>query len=496
MAGSYKEIVKSSALIGGTSVINVALGILRTKVLALLIGPAGMGLFSAFSSVTTLVSSVAGMGINTSGVRQIAEATGSNDAETIARTVTVLRRTSLLLGVFGAVLFLVLARPLATVTFGDASYVGALALLSITILFTQVAAAQTALVQGMRRIRDLAAISLWGGVLGTVISIPVVFLFREKGIVPFLLIISALTIGTSWWYSRKVCIPSTSVPSPIFWAEVKKLLGMGVVFMASGLLTSLVAYLTRVLVIREINIEAAGLYQSAYTLSGVYVGFILSAMGADYYPRLTAVAGDNEKVNRLVNEQTEAALLMAVPGIIGTLTFAPLVIQLLYSAKFVPAVDILRWQLLGIFGRIVTWPIGFVLLAKGKASLYFWSELAINVIQLILVWFGVKWFGLSGLGIAFFMMYVVYAPLILYIVHRESGFRWSPSNIRLGSCALCATLAVFLAAFLNLPAYSTMTIGAIATALSALFSVRRLAFRLGLTPASAFNRFRLKFSTT
>ena len=88
-------------------------------------------------------------------------------------------------------------------------------------------------------------------------------------------------------------------------------------------------------------------------------------MGADFFPRLTAVAQDNSECNRLVNEQAEVGLLLAGPGVLGTLTFAPLVIQLFYSARFGPAVEILRWICLGMMLRVASWPMGYILLAKG-----------------------------------------------------------------------------------------------------------------------------------
>ena len=64
---SYIQIFKSTALIGGSAVINALLGIVRTKALAVMIGTEGMGLFGVFSSVTTFVSGIAGMGVNSSG---------------------------------------------------------------------------------------------------------------------------------------------------------------------------------------------------------------------------------------------------------------------------------------------------------------------------------------------------------------------------------------------------------------------------------------------
>src|SRR4029077_19939913 len=92
---TYGQILKSSALIGGSSALNIAIGIIRTKVMAILLGPAGVGLVGLYSSITDLTQSVAGMGVNSSGVRQIAEAAGSGDQERIALTATVLRRISI-----------------------------------------------------------------------------------------------------------------------------------------------------------------------------------------------------------------------------------------------------------------------------------------------------------------------------------------------------------------------------------------------------------------
>jgi len=71
---TYGQILKSSALIGGSSVLNVAIRIFHTKVMAVLLGPAGFGLMGLYGSITDLSTNIAGMGINSSGVRQIAEA--------------------------------------------------------------------------------------------------------------------------------------------------------------------------------------------------------------------------------------------------------------------------------------------------------------------------------------------------------------------------------------------------------------------------------------
>ena len=46
---SYHRILRSTSIIGGASFINIAIGVLRTKVLAVLLGPAGVGLASLYT---------------------------------------------------------------------------------------------------------------------------------------------------------------------------------------------------------------------------------------------------------------------------------------------------------------------------------------------------------------------------------------------------------------------------------------------------------------
>ena len=107
-----------------------------------------------------------------------------------------------------------------------------------------------------------------------------------------------------------------------------------------------------------------------------------------------------------MNEQAQVSLLLAGPGVLATLTLAPLVIALFYTAKFAEAVDLLRWMCLGIALRVITWPMGFIIVAKNKQNLFFGAELAWTVVNVGLTWLCLRWWGLNGAGIAFFGSYV------------------------------------------------------------------------------------------
>jgi antigen flippase len=471
---TYNQILHSSALIGASSALNIAIGIVGTKAVAVLLGPAGFGLMAMYNSIADLAQNIASMGINSSGVRQIAAAVGSGDTDRIARTASALRRISIILGVLGAILLIGLSGPISFLTFGDRQHAAAITLLSAAVLFRCVSAGQGALIQGARRIWDLAKMSVLNALFGAIISIPVVYFLREDGVAPSLVVVSAMTIVTSWWYSRKVKIKT---PPPMTMSqlggEAATLLKLGFAFMASGLMMSGATYAVRVLVLREVGFEAAGLYQSAWALGGLYVGFILNAMATDFYPRLTAVAGDNTACNRLVNEQAQVSLLMATAGVIATLTFSPLVITLFYSPKFYEAAELLRWLCLGMTFRIISWPMGFIILAKGAQKLFFWSELAWTATYLGLSSAFVLSFGLNGAGIAFFGSYVFHALINYLIVRRLSGFHWSTANKRIGLLLVSLIGAVF-GGFYILPPLLATAFGTLAVIFSGVYSVRAL----------------------
>jgi PST family polysaccharide transporter len=470
---SYGQILRSSALIGGSSMINIALGIVRNKAMAVLIGPSGLGLFGLYSSILDLAQNVAGLGIHNSGVRQIAEAVASGEEQRIARTITVLRRVSWVFGFLGGIVLIVVSRGVAQLTFGDEEHALGVALLSFAVFLRLVSASQGVVLQGMRRIGDVARLAVLGGFLGTLVSIAAVFALREEGIVPAIIGAAAISMVTSWWYSRKVHVKAAALSFSKLTHEAAGLLKLGVAFMLGGLFVLAAGYAVRTMVARQISIEAAGLYQAAWTLGGFYVGIIVQTMGLDFYPRLTAVARDNAECNRLVNEQTLMGLLLAGPGVLATLTLAPVITHLFYSAKFSGAEVMIRWFCLGMMMRIITWPMGFIALAKARRTVFMGVDLCWSVVNVGLSWVCINAFGVDGAGIAFFGSYIVHALISYPIVRWLSGFSWSALNLRTGFVFVSLIGLAFCGFYLLSPPMATVT-AMLATAFSTIYSIRSL----------------------
>ncbi|MBN2503235.1 MAG: oligosaccharide flippase family protein [Anaerolineales bacterium] len=482
----YARILKSTTIIGGSSAVNMVFRILQAKAAAVLIGPAGVGLMGLFNAALGLAGTLAGMGLSTSGVRQIAEAAGSSDEARIARTVIAFRRLALFFGLLGALLFWALRQPIARLTFGDDARAGALGWLSIALLLLTVSAAQSAYIRGMQRVGDLARVSVLGIAIGTLAGIPLLYFFGEQGIVPYLVFSALTTLAVSWWYSRKIPLAKARVAwRDVFSGDGRALLSLGVVFMVTGLTTMAATYLVKVVVTRQLGLESAGLYEAASQLSNVYIGFILAAMGADFFPHLASVSRDRAHSAQLVNTQVEVGLLIAAPGILAVLALGSFLLQLLYSAQFAPAFEIVRWQALGTFLRVVSWPLAMVTMAKGKGKIYFGAELAVNLFYLGCIALFVPRWGLTGIGPAFFAMYVFYVVMTSLVARHLIGFRWSTRNLRLAALLSPVVLAAFLASYF-LPQLPSTIVGLGLAVVVGVFSLRALYRRIGPAAARAY----------
>lgn len=421
----YRSIFKATSLIGGSALINILIGMVRTKFVAVLLGPAGVGLMGMFTTLLGPINTLAGMGLATSGVRQITSAYGRGDSKRIGEVVSVLRITVWGSGIIGCLLTIVFSPWLSEWTFKTPEYAVSIAVLGVTVLLGNVAVGQMCILQGTRRIAEIAKISIWGGINGTIISIPCFYLWGIKGVVASLFLVSLAALGVSWYYAGKVKIEKTAPSYDFFKTEVQNLLKFGVPIMASVLQGTIAAYLMRLIIVRQFGLDGVGIWGAAFAISGILVNFVLNAMGTDYYPRLIAVAHDNKLIMQEVNAQTEIALLLAIPALAATILFAPVGIQLLYSGSFDAAIPVLRWSVYGIFGRVLSWPLGYILLAKGRGNLCFLTELTMNLLHLFLVFAcGIRW-GLPGTGIALIFLYIVHVALMAGISFHFFQTRWT-----------------------------------------------------------------------
>jgi PST family polysaccharide transporter len=256
------------------------------------------------------------------------------------------------------------------------------------------------------------------------------------------------------------------------------MIGLGLSMMWSSLIVALSALAIRALVAKELDLLSVGIYSAAFSLSGYVVNFVLQAMRADYYPQLSSLCDDNKAMSSLVNEQMEIGILLVFIPILGSLILSPVLVTVFYSLEFQGAVDLLQWFLLGCFGRVVSWPVGFIMLAKGKARVFALVQTLFGAVHVMLVFAGIAYYGIVGAAMAFAILYS-FTSLVVYTVgKRLIAFEIYRNTLRL----LCVASACVILCFtmLQLLSYGMALLVTLPLFIaSVIYDIRQMTFRLG-----------------
>ena len=453
---------------------NIAIGIVRVKVVAVLLGPSGIGLLGIYQNIVGVANTVAGCGMSNSGVRQLAAS--YDDVEVLTAVRRALLLANVLLGLVGMGAVWLLREPIAIWAFDGAIAASDVGWLGLGVFLSLVATSQTTLLQGLRRIGDLARVTVISALISSAVGIAIIYALGEAGLVWFVIVSPLIAVVIAAHFTRRLPSPSTDYDWPRVQKQCRTMIGFGVPVMIAGLLNIGTELFVRSLVIRELGIEASGHFQASWIISMTYLGFVLGAMGADYYPRLTALYPTPKKARQLVNEQAEMALLLAGAVILAMITLAPLVMVALYSSSFEPAAELLRWQMLGSFVKLIGWPMGFVVLASGRSGLFVYTQFVWNAVFVLCLYLLLERFGLLAIGIAWCIAYVVGTLNVLFVANRLIGMMPTRFNVLLVAFLIVAgSVIIYLAE--SFPGLSVV-VGAIITAGVAVYSFRKLAILL------------------
>ena len=476
---SYRSIFKATSLFGGVQVYQILTQVIRSKFIAILLGPEGMGIQGLLLSATDLIKQLTSFGLAQSAVRDVSEANGTGNQSRINLIVTVLQKLVWATGILGAIAVIVFSPILSQSTFGNYDYTIPLIVLSITLLFDQICAGQKVVLQGLRRLKDLAKATALGSTVGLIVCVPLYYWLGIRGIVPTLILNSVTALLLSWYFARKVKIEKVTVTPRQTLEEGKQMLRMGVAMSISSIMSVVAAYVLRSFIRAEGGTEAVGIFTAGYAIINTYVGMIFTAMSTDFYPRLAAVNKDNAKCRDIVNQQGEIGALIMAPMLIICIVFMPFIINILYSNEFVAAYDFIVFAAFGMMLRFASVLIAHLFLAKGSSKIYIINEVAVCSYMLILNLVGFKYWGLAGLGASYILSYAIYLLQVYVFTRSNYEFRFSPQFLSVyGSQALLVVLA--LLSFLFLTTFTKYIVGIALIALSGYLAIKGMNERMNI----------------
>tara|TARA_B100000902_G_C27290235_1_gene906702 strand:+ start:647 stop:2146 length:1500 start_codon:yes stop_codon:yes gene_type:complete len=450
---SYRKVLNATSLFGGVQVINIIISLIRSKVIALLIGPFGMGISNLLLTTMELINGLTNLGLERSAVKDISLANTNSNSKSVAITISVLKKLVWLTITIGVILMIVLSPWLSEIAFGNKDYTISFIWISIALLFKQLSSSQLAILQGLRKLKSLAKANLLGNFIGLLITLPLYYFYKIDAIVPAIIIATFMSFVFTYYYSQKLDIESVTISRKEAVSEGKGMIKLGVMLSLSSLITLLVAYIIRIYigsanVTEELGLIDVGLYSAGFVILNSYVGIIFNAMGTDYFPRLSEIANDINKLRKTVLEQATVAILLIAPIIVVFLACAPFIIVILYSHEFSPIVAMVTWGILGMIFKAVSWSMGYMIIAKGDSKVFIKTSIGFNAILLSINIIGYHFRGLEGIGISFFIYYIIHFIAIRMITYYRYDFYFEKGFYKIFTFTVIMCLLAFSFTFI------------------------------------------------
>lgn len=442
------HVLKYTGIFGGVQGLMILMSIVRNKLASHFLGPVGFAMIAIYQSVAEFVNSTTNCGIPFSSVRELAErSSDSEDAQFIA----VIRTWCLWTAAVGALLC-VAGAPLLGGWFFPEDDVNrwTIALLAPMVAALSVTGGEISILKGLRRVKRVASVSAVGALSTFCLTVP---FFWGMGMQGILLALNCSTVAitaihlafTIPLYPYRVRPFSVAVFHQ-GWDMVR----IGLPYVLAAIAGSGVAMALPALMKKYGTMEDLGHYRAAYGLMVTYAGIVFTAFEADYFPRLSSVNRDRELRNQTINQQIRICVLLIAPLLIAMIVGMPVIVRLLTTEEFLPAVPMAICASFYMFLRAITTPIGYTALACGESRLFLLMEIIYDVVSLGLIFFCYKVWGLAGAGTGLSLSALFDLLLIGFTYGHRYGFRLNPSTSFLAfQQALLLGVAVFVCLYLT-----------------------------------------------
>lgn len=428
---SYRSIFKATSVFGGVQVFSILINLFKSKVIALFLGPEGLGIFNLLQTPINLLTLLFGLGIPTSGIREVAK-NEEIDVEGISKNVLIVKRWTRITGLIGMTITFCAAPYISLWSFGNYNYSWALRILSIVIFITALGSENDVILKGRRRIKDIAKAGVYSAGSSFLLSIPFYYFFGINGVVLVIIATSVFIFIFNLHFAKKIVIDKTiKVSVKETFSSGKKMALLGIYIVLGDLIYTSAIFLVNMFIRSNGSISDVGLFQAAMQITNSSIGLVFAAMAGDFYPRLVAIRNNWNEISSIASKQAEIAVLLCTPIIAGMIVFSPLLINVFFSKSFIQVNDIVIWTLFATVFKASTWTIVYVLLARGATKLYLLMVVINNIMLLPFYCTGYYFYGISGIGIGYVILMFLYCIIQYWIVKSKLQFHFTSDFIKL-----------------------------------------------------------------
>ena len=415
------KLVKTTLLSAISTISRLASGFISIKIIAVIIGPAGVALVGQFANFITMVTTIASGAINNGIISYTAKNTNNN--EQLYKVWQTGFCLSAILSFICMVVLLLFRNQISIYFLHSDKYTIVIICFAISILLFVWNQLILSILNGLGKISKLTTLNILSNIISLIISILLVIHWQIEGalialaIVPNLMfLISIIVIYHDPWFKLRYIIGKIDLN---ILKELKSYTLMAVI---AAIVTPLQQIIVRNLIISKIGIDVAGCWQGLQKISDAYLAIVYTAFSTYFLPKFASLSN-----NKLIKQELKDCYKLIIPFLLSSIIIIYIsreyIVKILFSNQFDAMNQLFFWQLVGDFFKTVAWPLGLIFVAKGNAMVIGINDIIFNGLIVILSYGLINYIPLQSTVLAFAITYFLW---FIWLIKLTNKFLNSP----------------------------------------------------------------------
>jgi PST family polysaccharide transporter len=350
------EILNAFGILGINNFAAALYGLVRTKLLAYFTGPTGVGIVSQARLFLQALVQIDSLGSRSGVLKLIAEYQEVGETRSLRSFISTILLFFFIVSTTVLALMTIFARSLSVEVFDSPEYTWIIIVISASAIFLMEYNIVLSALQGLSEWRRFAVVSLLGYFLSALLTAVLVVVWDIRGaIFSFLisnliiLIIGLLSLNRALYIEGQGGFWTAQLSfAPI--KQIGRFIGPLTI---NALILNVLSLVLRSEVIKQLGVDANGIYQVAWGTSIIYMGIFIQLFSSYGVAKITSSLKDVRAVNSIQNDLIYIGVLSSAPLTLFLLLLRHFWIPILYDVTFLIAGPLLVWQFIGDILRVI-----------------------------------------------------------------------------------------------------------------------------------------------
>lgn len=409
-------LIKTSVLTAISTVITVISAFVINKVLAVYVGPSGLALVGQLKDFVTMITTFSNGAISQGIVKYTAEYESIEEKQKVFSTSIII---SLVCSTIISILLFILSDYLSVKILKDTQYSSVFIVFGLTVFLFALNTILMSILNGQKEIKKYVLANIANSLVALFVTSILIFQLNIIGALYALVINQSVVFFITLFF----VIKNSWFKIEYFKQGIDKEISIKLIKYSFMAITSVLTLTISQIIIRNyigenLSWNQAGYWQGIYYISSIYLMIITTSLSVYYLPKLSSIKDKIELKKEILNGYR---IIMPIVILLASFIFfiKEYVIIIAFDEKFMPMIELFKWQLIGDVIKIASWLLSYLMLAKALTKYFIFTEIFFSFTWIVLSIIMINNFGLIGSTYAFTVNYILYIIGIYLIIKKE-----------------------------------------------------------------------------